>query len=59
MRIRYGHNIRKILENHYDWCIKESRDTKWYNDYKKGDYDIRVATPKGLQRNKKTKQLDK
>jgi hypothetical protein len=55
MRIRYGHNIRKILENHYDWCIKESRDTKWYNDYKRGDYDIRVATPKVLQRNKKTK----
>ena len=52
-------NIRPIYEKHYEWCIKEGRDTTWYDDYKRGNYDIRVATPKVLQRNKKTKQLDK
>ena len=55
MRMMKDKNIRPIYEKHYDWCIKEGRDTKWYDDYKRGDYDIRVATPKVLQRNKKAK----
>ena len=59
MRMMKDKNIRPIYEKHYEWCIKEGRDTAWYDDYKKGDYDIRVATPKVLQRNKKAKQLGK
>ena len=59
MRMMKDKNIRPIYEKHYEWCIKEGIDTAWYDDYKKGDYDIRVEAPKVLQRNKKTKQLDK
>ena len=58
MRMMKDKNIRPIYEKHYDWCIKEGRDTKWYDDYKRGDYDIRVATPKVLQRNKKEYTID-
>ena len=50
-------NIRPIYEKHYDWCIKEGRDTKWYDDYKRGDYDIRVATPKVFKEIKKQNNL--
>jgi len=42
MRIRYGGQIRKILENHYEWCKKNGRDTSWYGKYK------RVSTRKKL-----------
>ena len=59
MRVMKDKNIRPVFENHYAWCLKEGRDTKWYVEYKKGDYDIRVETPKILQKNKKRKSLDK
>ena len=49
-------NKRPIFENHYEWCKKEGRDTSWYDEYIKGEYDIRVETSKVLQRNAK-KQL--
>ena len=26
----YADEIKKILENHYEWCKKESRDVSWY-----------------------------
>jgi len=26
----YADEIKKILENHYEWCKKEGRDTSWY-----------------------------
>ena len=35
MRIRYGGQIRKILENHHEWCKKNGRDTSWYGEYKR------------------------
>ena len=31
----YGDDIRSILENHYEWCKKEGRDTSWYGKYKR------------------------
>ena len=34
MRINYGEQIRIILENHYEWCKANGRDTKWYEEYK-------------------------
>ena len=46
---------RIILDNHYDWCKKEGRDTSWYKDWRK----IYVETPKLLRKNKKRKSLDK
>ena len=42
MRIRYGERIRKILENHYEWCKANGRNTSWYGKYK------RVSTRKKL-----------
>ena len=30
MRTIYADEIRKILENHYEWCKKEGRDISWY-----------------------------
>ena len=53
MRVMKDKNIRPVFENHYAWCLKEGRDIKWYVEYKKGDYDIRVETPKILQKNKR------
>ena len=26
---------RLILENHYEWCKKEGRNTSWYGQYKR------------------------
>ena len=46
---------RIILNNHYDWCKKEGRDTSWYKDWRK----TYVETPKLLRKNKKRKSLDK
>ena len=37
MRLRYGHQARTILENHYNWCKQNGRDTKWYKKYKEVD----------------------
>jgi len=37
MRLRYGNQARTILENHYNWCKQNGRDTKWYKKYKEGD----------------------
>ncbi len=51
-------NKRPIFENHYEWCKKEGRDTSWYDEYIRGEYDIRVETSKVLQRNAK-KPFDK
>ena len=31
MKTIYADKMRKILENHYEWCKKEGRDTSWYN----------------------------
>ena len=42
MRTRYGYQIRQILENNYEWCKKNGRDTSWYGKYK------RVSTRKKL-----------
>jgi hypothetical protein len=42
MRVRYGDHIRKILENHYEWCKLNDRDTSWYDEYKQ------VSTKKKL-----------
>jgi|TARA_R100001224_G_C3970021_1_gene132153 hypothetical protein len=58
MRMMASKNKRPIFENHYEWCKKEGRDTSWYDEYIKGEYDIRVETSKVLQRNAK-KQFDK
>ena len=44
-----------ILDNHYDWCKKEGRDTSWYKDWRK----TYVETSKLLRKNKKRKSLDK
>ena len=30
----YVEEIKKILENHYEWCKKEGRDTSWYKKNK-------------------------
>jgi len=49
----YGDDIRSILENHYEWCRKEGRDTSWYKKYKEGKKDVRMEAPKVLQRIKK------
>ena len=46
---------RIILDNHYDWCKKEGRDTSWYKDWRK----TYVETPKLLRKNKKRKSLGK
>jgi len=35
MRTTYADEIRKILENHYEWCKKNGRDTSWYGKYKR------------------------
>ena len=35
MRTIYANEIRKILENHYEWCKKNGRDTSWYGKYKR------------------------
>ena len=51
-------NIRPIEILHHEWCKKEGRDTSWYDEYIKGEYDIRVETSKVLQRNAK-KPFDK
>ena len=40
MKTIYGYQIRQILENHYEWCKLNGRDTSWYNGYK------RVSTKK-------------
>ena len=53
----YRDEIRQILENHYEWCKKESRDVSWYKEYKEGK-NVRVEAPKVLQGIKK-KQFDK
>ena len=50
-------NKRPIFENHYEWCKKEGRDTSWYDEYIKGEYDIRVATPKVFKEIKKQNNL--
>jgi len=34
MKTIYADKMRKILENHYEWCKKEGRDISWYNKYK-------------------------
>ena len=49
----YADEIRQILENHYEWCKKEGRDTSWYKKYKEGKKDVRMEAPKVLQRAKK------
>jgi len=48
----YRDEIRQILENHYKWCKKESRDVSWYKEYKEGK-NVRVEAPKVLQGIKK------
>ena len=48
----YADEIKKILENHYEWCKKEGRDISWYKEYKEGKKDVCMETPKVLQRNK-------
>ena len=34
MKLKYGEQIRKILEHHHNWCKANGRDTKWYEEYK-------------------------
>ena len=48
----YADNIRHILENHYEWCKKESRDVSWYKEYKE-EKNVRMEAPKVLQGIKK------
>jgi|TARA_R100001510_G_C7544290_1_gene130552 hypothetical protein len=31
----YGDGMRKILENHYKWCLANGRDISWYGEYRK------------------------
>ena len=50
MRINYGEQIRIILENHYEWCKANGRDTKWYKEYKE-QLKNGVVSSKILQRN--------
>ena len=35
MRTRYGERIKEILDNHYEWCKANGRDTSWYGEYKR------------------------
>ena len=35
MRTRYGERIKQILDNHYEWCKANGRDTSWYGEYKR------------------------
>ena len=35
-------NKKNILDNHYEWCKANGRDTSWYGEYK------RVSTRKKL-----------
>jgi len=44
---------RLILENHYEWCKKEGRNTSWYKKYKGGTKNVRMETSKVLQGTKK------
>ena len=44
----YADEIRQILENHYEWCKKNGRDTSWYSEYKRVNtrkkVNVRVET---------------
>ena len=31
----YADDIKKILENHYEWCKANGRNTSWYGQYKR------------------------
>ena len=42
-------NIRPIYEKHYEWCIKEGRDTTWYDDYQQIDRFSKWKPTPGLQ----------
>ena len=35
---------RLILENHYEWCKKEGRDTSWYTKYKQEENELLEPT---------------
>ncbi len=35
----YADEIKKILENHYELCKKEGRDTSWYKKDKEEKND--------------------
>ena len=35
MKTIYGYQIRQILENHYEWCKKNGRDTSWYGKHRR------------------------
>ena len=39
MRIRYGERIKRILENHYEWCKANGIDTSWYKKDKEKKND--------------------
>ena len=28
-------SIKQILDNHYEWCKENGRDTSWYGKYKR------------------------
>ena len=58
MRIRYGDQIRKILEKHYEWCKLDDRDTSWYKEYREKIKCLNGNTPT-IIKNKKRKSLDK
>jgi hypothetical protein len=52
MRTRYGERIKEILDNHYEWCKANGRDTSWYGEYKRVStrkkINVRVETSKIL-----------
>ena len=50
MKLKYGNDIRQILENHYEWCKQNGRDISWYKKYKE-DNVLLVTT-----KNKRTKR---
>ena len=34
-RTVYGERIKEVLDNHYEWCKANGRDTSWYGEYKR------------------------
>jgi hypothetical protein len=50
MRLRYGNQIRHILENHYEWCKANGRDTTWYVKYKEDNVLLVTTKDKRLKK---------
>jgi hypothetical protein len=40
-----SNEMTKILENHYEWCKQNGRDTSWYKKMKKQS-SVKIAKTK-------------